>query len=81
MLIEDLTNLGQGVGRVDGWVVFVPFALPGEKVLVRIWRNKKQYSDADLVEILDASPDRQDPECPLFKECGGIFCSDKLNHI
>jgi len=69
--IDDLTNLGQGVGRIDGWVIFVPFALPGEKVLARIWRNKKQYSDADLVEILEASPDRQEPVCPLFQECGG----------
>jgi 23S rRNA (uracil1939-C5)-methyltransferase/tRNA (uracil-5-)-methyltransferase len=71
LLIEDVTNLGQGVGRVDGWVVFVPFGLPGEKVVARIWRNKKQYSDADLVRIIEASPDRVEPVCPLFGECGG----------
>lgn len=71
LVMEDLTNLGQGVGRVDGWVVFVPFALPGERVRVRIWRNKKSYSEADLVEVLDPSPDRVDPVCPLFGTCGG----------
>jgi 23S rRNA (uracil1939-C5)-methyltransferase/tRNA (uracil-5-)-methyltransferase len=71
LVIEDVTNLGQGVGRVDGWVVFVPFALPGERVLIRIWRNKKQYSDADLVRIIEASPDRVEPVCPLFGTCGG----------
>ena len=71
LCIEDLTNLGQGVGRIDGWVVFVPFALPGERVRTRIWRNKKNYSDADLVEVLDPSPDRRIPQCPLFRECGG----------
>lgn len=71
LLIEDLTNLGQGVGRIDGWVVFVPFVLPGERVRARIWRNKKQYSEADLVEIVEASPDRVEPRCPLFQECGG----------
>ena len=71
LVIEDLTNLGQGVARVDGWVVFVPYALPGERVRARIWRNKRQYSDADLVEILDPSPDRVEPGCPLFGTCGG----------
>jgi 23S rRNA (uracil1939-C5)-methyltransferase/tRNA (uracil-5-)-methyltransferase len=69
--IEDLTNLGQGVGRHDGWVVFVPFALPGERVRARIWRNKSSYSDADLVEVLDSIPDRVEPACPLFGVCGG----------
>jgi predicted RNA-binding protein with TRAM domain len=54
VLIEDLTNLGQGVGRIDGWVVFVPFTLPGERVRARIWRNKKQYSEADLLEVQQA---------------------------
>jgi len=69
--IDDLTNLGEGVGRVDGWVVMVPFALPGERVRARVWRNKKNYSDADLIAVLEASPDRVQPPCPLFGECGG----------
>jgi 23S rRNA (uracil1939-C5)-methyltransferase/tRNA (uracil-5-)-methyltransferase len=69
--IDDLTNLGQGVGRLDGWVVFVPFALPGERVRARIWRNKKQYSEADLVRVLEPSPDRIEPQCALFGICGG----------
>ncbi|HSH09212.1 MAG TPA: TRAM domain-containing protein, partial [Oceanipulchritudo sp.] len=71
VVIGDLTNLGQGVARVDGWVVFVPYALPGERVRARIWRNKKQYSEADLVEILEPSPDRVEPQCSLFGICGG----------
>jgi 23S rRNA (uracil1939-C5)-methyltransferase/tRNA (uracil-5-)-methyltransferase len=71
LIIEDLTNLGQGVGRLDNWVVFVPFALPGERVRARVWRNKKQYSEADLLEILKPSPDRVEPECALFSTCGG----------
>lgn len=71
LAIEDLTNLGQGVARAGGRVVFVPYALPGERVRARIWRNKKQYSEADLMEVLTASPDRVEPECGLFGTCGG----------
>ena len=50
--ITTLTNMGQGLGRVDGWVVFVPFSLPGETVKARVYRNDKNCSHADLVEVL-----------------------------
>ncbi len=69
--IENLTNEGSGVARVDGWVIFVPFALPGERVRCRIFRNHKNYSNADLVEVLEPSPERVQPVCPLFGTCGG----------
>ena len=69
--IDDLSNLGDGVGRRDDWVVFVPFALPGERVRARVWRNKPTYSDADLREVLEPSPDRVAPVCGLFGTCGG----------
>jgi tRNA/tmRNA/rRNA uracil-C5-methylase (TrmA/RlmC/RlmD family) len=69
--IDNLTNLGAGVARVEGWVVFVPFALPGELVRCRVFRNHKNYSEADLVAVLEASPDRVPAPCPLFGECGG----------
>ena len=69
--IDTLTNLGQGLGRVDGWVVIVPFTLPGEKIRARVYRNHKNYSDADLVEILEPSPQRIEPRCELFGQCGG----------
>lgn len=69
--IQDLSNLGHGVGRVNEWVVFVPYTLPGELVRARIWRNKSRYSDADLVEVLRPSSDRVEPRCSLFGECGG----------
>jgi tRNA/tmRNA/rRNA uracil-C5-methylase (TrmA/RlmC/RlmD family) len=71
LTIDSLTNLGAGVGRIDGWVVFVPFALPGEVVKARVFRNDKSFSQADLVEVLVPSPDRVTPGCPLFGECGG----------
>lgn len=69
--IESLSNNGDGIGRVDGWVVFVPFALPGDRVRARIWRNDANCSSADLVEVLRPSCERVEPLCPLFTVCGG----------
>lgn len=69
--ISTLTNLGDGLGRLDGWVVFVAGALPGEKVVVKIWHNAANYSRGDLVRVLVPSPHRVQPRCELFGECGG----------
>ena len=69
--VESLTNLGVGIARVDGWVVMVPFTIPGERVRARVFRNFQTYSEADLIEVLEASPDRVEPRCKLFQVCGG----------
>ena len=69
--IEALSNLGAGIAKPDGWVVFVPFTLPGEKIRAKVWRNEGNCSHADLVEILKPSPDRIKPNCPHFGTCGG----------
>lgn len=69
--IDALSNEGDGVGRVDGWVVFVPFALPGERVRARVFRNESNCSRADLAEVLEPSTDRVTPRCPVFGICGG----------
>lgn len=53
------------------WVIMVPNVIPGEEVKVRIFRNHKQYSEADLIKIVQASPDRVQPQCPLAGDCGG----------
>ncbi|HEY4359448.1 MAG TPA: class I SAM-dependent RNA methyltransferase [Bryobacteraceae bacterium] len=58
---------GEGLARVDGKVVFAPFALPGERV--RIARRDAMH--ADLAEVLEPSPERVAPPCPLFTKCGG----------
>ena len=68
--IDDITNLGSGVGRVGDWVVMVPFALGGERVKARIFRNRKNFSEGDLVEIVRPSPQRVAPKCGLFGICG-----------
>ncbi|HMD61206.1 MAG TPA: TRAM domain-containing protein, partial [Opitutaceae bacterium] len=77
--ITTLTNLGLGLGRVapggagsePAWVVMVAFALPGERVRARVFRNHRNYSEADLTEVISASPHRITPRCPLFGRCGG----------
>jgi 23S rRNA (uracil1939-C5)-methyltransferase/tRNA (uracil-5-)-methyltransferase len=77
--ISTLTNLGLGLGRLElggagggrGWVVMVAFALAGERVRARVYRNHANYSEADLVAVLEPSPDRIEPRCPLFGRCGG----------
>jgi tRNA/tmRNA/rRNA uracil-C5-methylase (TrmA/RlmC/RlmD family) len=69
--ITTLTNMGQGLGRVDGWVVMVPYALPGELIRARIYRNDRNFSEGDLVEVVRPSPDRVAAPCPLFGTCGG----------
>ena len=69
--IETLSNLGAGIAKPDGWVVFVPFALPGERIRAKVWRNEANCSHADLVEILEPSPDRIEPHCRHFTTCGG----------
>jgi len=69
--IESLTNLGQGIARDNGWVIQVPFVIPGEVILARIYRNHKNYSEADCIDILSPSPDRVIPKCDLFGTCGG----------
>lgn len=71
LTIHTLTNEGRGIGRINNWAIMVPFVIPGEKVRVRIFRNHKNYSEADLVEILEPSPERIQPYCPLFGKCGG----------
>ena len=86
MRIDDLTNMGEGVGRVelpaelanftaDGqpqkYVVMVPGTMAGELVRARVWQNRKTHSVADLVEVLEASPRRVEPPCEYFGECGG----------
>jgi len=53
------------------WVIMTPFCLPGERVRVRVFRNHKNYSEADLLSVLRASPHRVEPRCELFGQCGG----------
>jgi len=53
------------------WVVLVPNVIPGERVRIRVFRNFANYSEADRLAILEPSPDRVEPVCPLAADCGG----------
>jgi tRNA/tmRNA/rRNA uracil-C5-methylase (TrmA/RlmC/RlmD family) len=58
--------------NAGGWVIMVPFALPGERVRARIFRNHRNYSEADLLAVLTPSSHRiLAPRCPFFGRCGG----------
>jgi tRNA/tmRNA/rRNA uracil-C5-methylase (TrmA/RlmC/RlmD family) len=71
LTMEDLAFGGEGVARHQGFVVFVPFVLPGEVVSVEVTEVKKRFARAKLCEILQASPRRVTPSCRYFGECGG----------
>lgn len=72
LTIQDLSRAGSGVGRDEsGRAVFVPLTAPGDRVRVRIVREEKRYAEAELLEILEASPERVVAPCPVFGKCGG----------
>src|SRR5882724_5964842 len=69
--IEDVAFGGKGVGREQGKATFVPYTIEGELVSAEIVREKKQFAEAELVEVKESSPHRVTPECPYFGRCGG----------
>ena len=71
LTIHDLAFGGEGVGRIDELVVFVPFVAPGEVVEVKITELKKSFARGVFSRILKASPERVEPKCTYFTECGG----------
>ena len=74
MTCENFGQEAQGVCRHDGMAVFVPGMLPGEKALVRIVKPEKRYAFGRIDKLLEASPDRAEPFCPVYKRCGGCSC-------
>ncbi|HEX2926079.1 MAG TPA: 23S rRNA (uracil(1939)-C(5))-methyltransferase RlmD [Ruminiclostridium sp.] len=71
MDITGLTQEGQGVGKIEGFVVFVDAVLPGENIDVKIIKQTKSYAVGQLVKINKAAEDRANPFCPIFDRCGG----------
>jgi 23S rRNA (uracil1939-C5)-methyltransferase len=72
LLLEKLTYGGDAMGRLDdGRAVFVPFGLPGERVRIRLTEEKRNFARGELLEVLEASPQRIVPRCIHFGVCGG----------
>lgn len=77
MQISGLGSSGEGVGKYEGFTVFVKGALPQEEVQVKITLVKKSYAVGRLLAILKQSPDRVEPVCPVYAACGGC----QLQHL
>ena len=69
--VDVLVSDGRGLGRHDGVVVLVEDALPGQLVRARVAAVRKSLAEAALVEVLERSPDEQEPPCPHAGRCGG----------
>lgn len=69
--ITDISDMGQGIGRIENVVVFVDGALPGDTVEARIYEKKKKFYKAKVIDFIESSPDRTKPVCPYSNECGG----------
>src|SRR2546423_12151092 len=71
VVINDIAFGGEGVARVQDFVVFVPFVMVGEEVEVEVTEVKKRFARARLLQVIKRSPERVVPECRYFGECGG----------
>lgn len=69
--ITDLNHEGEGVGRITGFVTFVPDAIPGDRVEVQVIEVKKNFARAKIIKMLENSSQRIAPYCSLSTECGG----------
>ncbi len=69
--IADAGAEGMAVARVDGLVVFVPFAVPGDVVDIQLYKKKKNYAEGRVERLVSPSPHRVAPVCPHFGVCGG----------
>ena len=75
--ITDISSDGNGVGTVDGFAVFVPMTAIGDVAEVLVVKVLSRYAIGRLMEIITPSKDRTEPQCPVFKRCGGCH----LQHI
>jgi 23S rRNA (uracil1939-C5)-methyltransferase len=77
LTIDDLAFGGEGVGRADGYVVFVPGGLPGDRLRVRLVQVRSRFGRGVIDAIEQPSPQRVEAPCPYFGRCGGC----RLQHL
>ena len=68
--IEKLSNLGLGIAKLDGYVIFVPNTCPDDVVKIKVGKKNKSYANAEVIEIIEPSPNRIEPFCKMQKVCG-----------
>jgi 23S rRNA (uracil1939-C5)-methyltransferase len=71
LTIDSLAHGGEGVGRIDGKAHFVSGVMPGERVEIEVIREKRKWARGRLIRLIEPSPDRVEPPCPVFATCGG----------
>ncbi len=71
IMIEDIGNDGEGIGKADGYILFVKDAVIGDMVEARITKCKKNYGYARVEKVITPSPFRVKPKCPFYRQCGG----------
>ena len=69
--ITDIGNDGEGIGKINGYTLFIKDAVIGDKVKAKIMKAKKNYAYAHLEEVLEPSEHRITPKCPVARQCGG----------
>src|SRR6266567_7927660 len=77
LTIDDLAFGGEGVGRADGYVIFVPGGVPGDRVRVRLEQARSRFGRGVIESIAEPSPHRVGAPCPYFGRCGGC----RLQHV
>lgn len=77
VIAEKMVFGGSCLAKIDNKNVFIPFAVPGEKLEIEITKSYRDYDEAKIVKILEPSPERVKPACPLYQKCGGC----NLMHI
>ncbi len=71
LVAEGMAFLGECIARQEGKVVFVPYLVPGERARIKLVTDKRGYARGEVVEVLEASPDRVSPPCRYFGTCSG----------
>ena len=71
LTLDDIAFGGEGVARLEDFVLFVPFTQVGEQIEAQVVEVKKRFGRAKLLRILKRAPDRVEPPCPYFGDCGG----------
>ncbi|CAB1253434.1 methyltransferase of m5U747 and m5U1939 in 23S RNA [Clostridiaceae bacterium BL-3] len=75
--IDGMGYQGEGIGKINGFTVFVPGALPGEKVNIKVIKVNKSFAFGKLFHVIEPSSERVNPSCPIYKRCGGC----QLQHM